>query len=167
MIDKRDLIDAGIVDADELKSAGSAADEFLSASVTSVVSGTITVSGVNLRNPDTAPEPNDIIVIAGNTAADGTYTVAGVVDNTHLTVNESIADGTGGSANFRHPAGATKVGVDPTNIGHGSQTTLQGVLEDLDEALVSGVSRVGRLIFKRDGGLVYDDNGHPLLKVNE
>lgn len=133
MIDKRDLIDAGIVDADELKSTASAADEFLAVSVTSVVSGVITVSGANLLIPDTAPESPDIFVLSGASAGNGSYTVDSVTGATTFTVNEAIVDSTGGSGSFRYPAGAKSVGVDPTNLIFTSETDLQAVLEDFDD----------------------------------
>lgn len=33
--------------------------------------------------------------------------------------------------------------------------------------VVPGASLLGRAIFKNDGGLVYDSNGHPQIKVNQ
>jgi hypothetical protein len=119
-IEPQDLRDAGVVDAAELASAGAAADEYLSGSVVSVVSGLVTVSGMTLVNPDEPLENLDIFVLSGATAGDGSYTVNTIDSGTTFTVNESIPDSTGGSASFRHPSGATKVGVDPTNL---TQTT--------------------------------------------
>ena len=131
-----DLVDDGFVDAAELGSDGTA--EYAQGGVVAVASGVIEVSGVYLQDPFTAPEAHDTVIIAGNVAADGTYTVATVVDNSHLTVNEVIADGAGGTASFRHPAGALAVGVDPTNLTQTIKNWLQGVLEDLDAAISGG-----------------------------
>ena len=131
-----DLRDAGFVDAAELGSDGTA--QYADGGIVAVASGVIEVSGLYLLDPTTAPEADDVVVIAGNTAADGEYTVDSVVDNTHLTVNESIVDGTGGTAVFRHPPGAGRVGVDPTNMGQTIKNWLQGVLEDLDAAIGAG-----------------------------
>jgi len=137
-IEPQDLRDAGVVDAVELASAGAAADEYLSGSVVSVVSGLVTVSAMTLVNPDEPLENLDIFVLSGATAGDGAYTVDTIDSGTTFTVNESIADSTGGSASFRHPAGATKVGVDPTNLSQSEQDTLQGVMEDIDTAVSEG-----------------------------
>lgn len=137
-IQKNDIYDVDFMDASELSSSGSASDEYRTATVDSVALGVITVSGVNLYHPDYPLESGDIVVISGSTAADGSYFINSITSSTTFTVNESISDSTGGTASFRYPSGASKVGVDPTDISQSSNTDLQTVLEDLDSAISGG-----------------------------
>jgi hypothetical protein len=133
MVDREDVRDDDFVDAVELASDGTAS--YKTAPVTSVVSGTITVNPsadyLGLVFGDDPIEVGDIFVLTGATAGNGTYTVAAVTDNTQFTVVEAIVDSTGGSADFRHPAGALKVGVDPTSLSFTTESNLQAALEDL------------------------------------
>lgn len=131
-----DLKDAGFVDAEELGSDGTA--EHASGSVTSVVSGVVTVSGLSLYDPATAPAENDIVVISGNTGADGSYTLNAVTADNAFTVKEPIGDGTGGTVSIRYPSGALSVGVDPTNITFSTATDLQQMLEDIAAEISGG-----------------------------
>ena len=142
-ITKEDIEDVEIVDAEELSADGST-NYTTGATVVSTTSSTkkVVFSSIDLiYDKDERAEVNDILILTGTSgggAADGTYTIASVDDQTSVTVVETIADSTGGTADFRHPAGATKVGVDPTNITASTQNDLQGVLEDLDGAIGAG-----------------------------
>lgn len=133
MVDKEDVRDSDFVDAEELASDGSTS--YKTSPVTDVVSGTITINPsadyLGLLFGDDPIEGGDVFVLSGATAGNGSYTVDTIVDNTQFTVVEAIVDSTGGTADFRHPAGALKVGVDPTSLSFTTQTNVQGALEDL------------------------------------
>jgi hypothetical protein len=94
--------------------------------------------GQLLLHSDDPVESGDTFVLSGSTAADGSYTVDTVVDDDTFTVVEAIADSTGGTAAFRHPPGASRIGIDPSNITSSSATNAQQVFEDLDGAIVGG-----------------------------
>jgi len=136
-ITKADVKDLDFIDAPELASTNKT-NYRSGTSVTSTTSSTKTVtftSGTLLINGDLPPEPGDSIVLSGTSAADGTYTVATIVDDENLTVSESIADSTGGSAAFMYPAGASKVGYYNTTSGLSAET-VQGALDEIvDESL--------------------------------
>lgn len=133
-----DILDADIVDSVELLSSGSTV--IATDTLVSTVNATkrVTVSTYNLDDPDAPIEPGDIVVIAGNAAA-GTYHVASVVSTTILVVVESIPSSTGGSVTFYDPAGATKIGISPTNLTTTTATVLQNAFGsiDLNHALVA------------------------------
>ncbi len=141
-IRKVDIIDADIVDANELASTGSIV--FITgASVVSTNSGTkiVTLSGIDVfsQPSDTHVEAGDKVTLSGTTGgADGTYTIASVTDATHVVVVEAIATSTGGSANFKYKSGAKAVGVDTGAFTHSSASNLQTVLSDLDGAITGG-----------------------------
>ena len=144
-IAEADVQDSGFVSEAELASDGSSA--FRTEPIVDIVSGTISFA-VNtlLREYDDPVSPGDILVITGNAAA-GTYTVDAVSLDS-LTVVEAIVDASGGSADFRYPPGASGVGVDPTNVPYSSETTLQGVLEDLPAVQPS---EAGQVMISLDG----------------
>lgn len=77
-------------------------------------------------------EPGDKIVIAGSSGADGTYTVESITDQQNFIVVEAINNSTGGTVEAFNPVGATRIGVDPTNLDWTSAEDLQTVLEELD-----------------------------------
>lgn len=85
----------------------------------------------------------DRVILSGTSggAADGTYTVENVIDDTSFKVTESLATSTGGTAKFRYAPGAYQVGADPSNFNAAVTTkrTVQGILDDLGIALGSGV----------------------------
>lgn len=144
-IAKEDLRDLDIVDARELLSSGF--DAYQSAvGVVSVVSATktVVVSGGLIFN-DNPVETGDRVTIAGNAAA-GDYTVDSVLSDTSFTVVEAIVDASGGTATFKHPPGALKVGIDPTNLVFSGATNLQEAVEDLDSGLNSGHKTLRHLI---------------------
>jgi len=140
MVDREDVRDLDFIDATELASDGSVS--FKTAPVTGVSSGTITVNPsadyFGLVYGDEPIEADDIFILSGATAGNGSYTVASVLSNTTFTVVEAIPDSTGGTAEFRHPSGAKKVGVDPSAIASSTSTNLQKVLEDLDASIAAG-----------------------------
>jgi hypothetical protein len=137
-ISRADIEDLDIVDAIEMASDGTAVI-FSGATVVSTTSGSkeVVLSGVDIEHDkDERLEPGDIIVLAGTTGGlgDGTFTLDVVVDDLTFSVIEAIGTSTGGTCEARHPAGATKLGVDPTNLSFTSETDLQKVLEDVPPA---------------------------------
>jgi hypothetical protein len=145
-IDPQDLVDLGILDQDELGSVGGSGDAYRTA-VTVVdttastkrveVSG-FDVTGLAVGSREDRVEVGDKVVLTGTTAADGTYTIATVVDATHFDVVEAINDSTGGTADFRHPPGASKIGVDTTGLVNTAASDVQQAIEDLDGAISGG-----------------------------
>lgn len=140
---KEDFEDVEIIDAVELAADG--ASTFKTAvPVTSTTAATkrIVVNSVDIKRDDDVLEVGDIIVISGAapSSADGTYTVAAIVDSVTFDVNETITDSSGGTCTWTHPPGAKRVGVDPTNIASSSSTELQQVLEDLDSGISGGMT---------------------------
>jgi hypothetical protein len=133
-----DIFDVDIIDAFELLSSGSTV--IATDTLVSTVNATkrVTVSTYNLDDPDEPIEPGDIVVITGNAAA-GTYHVASIISMTIFTVIESILSSTGGSITFYDPAGATKIGISPTNLTTTTATVLQNAFGsiDLNHALVA------------------------------
>lgn len=116
-IAKEDLQDLDVVDAVELLSDGTAAYQS-GVGIVTVTAATrvVVVSGGLVYNRDNPVEAGDLVTIAGNAAA-GDYTVDEVTNDTTFKVVETPpADGTGGTATFYHPPGATKVGVDDTGL---------------------------------------------------
>ena len=132
MISKEDVRDLDFIDAEELASTNQS-DYRSGDSLVSTTSSTQTVlftAGVLLINGDYPIEEGDTIILTGTTGgADGTYTVATIVDDVTLTVSEAINDSTGGSAAFRYPPGAIKVGYDNTSSG----LTASNVQDAIDE----------------------------------
>ena len=156
-ITKEDLRDADVVDAVELVSDGTSV--FISGATvvsTTAATKTIVCSGTYFAYDaaDEFLEEWDTVTLSGTSggSADGTYTIGSIVDNTTFVVKESINDSTGGSANFMHPAGATKVGVDPSNLTFSSNNDLQNVLEDIDTGLNIGHKSLRHLIHFIDDG---------------
>jgi len=139
-IAKEDLRDADVVDATELASDGTTV-YITGATVVSTTSGTkrIVFSGIDLvHDLDERAEPKDTVVLSGTTAADGTYTIANIIDSVTVDVEEAIADSTSGTANFQHPPGASKVGLDPTGLTQTSATNVQDAIKDIDGAVSGG-----------------------------
>lgn len=139
-LSKNDISDLDFVDAPELESDGQSF--FLTGfSVVSTTSATkrIVLSGVHIINdPDQRVEPTDIVILSGTSGADGNYTVAAIVDDVTFEVTEAIADSTGGTANFRWPPGASRVGFDPTGLVQTTAHTVQEAIKDLDSAITGG-----------------------------
>jgi len=134
-ITNKDIEDGSIIDAEELASDGTS-EYNTGVSVVSTTASTkeVLFTGTNLyliRDKDARAESGDKIVLSGTTGADGTYTIDEVLTDTKVTVVESINDSTGGTASFRYPPGASKVGVDPSSIAGTSATNVQQVLEEI------------------------------------
>lgn len=143
-IDKSDISDLDIVDAVELASDGYSVYRTESLVSTTASNKQVVISSSGpidvLENIDDPVEFGDRIFISGSTAADGYYTVDSILDETTLTVLESIPNSTGGTATFMYSAGATKVGIDATTLSQTNKNTLQGVLEDLDAAVAGDIT---------------------------
>lgn len=137
-VTKEDIRHDDIVDTIELASDGLTSTIFSGATVVSTTSSTKTVvlSGVDiLRDPEIL-ENGDLITLAGTSggAADGNYTVNERVTSTSFTVNESIADSTGGTCDAENPSGASRVGCDSTDFDNVAADTVQEALELLGPA---------------------------------
>lgn len=137
-ITKEDLRDVDIIDAIELASDGTTT-YITSATVVSTTAATkqVVLSGIDLiHDADEHAEAKDKITLSGTTGgADGTYTVATIVDTVTITVEETIVDSTGGTANFKHPPGASKVGFDATGLTNTSADNVEEAIGDLDSAI--------------------------------
>ena len=133
---REDIRHEDIVDAVEQISDGTTSVIFTGATVVSTTSSTKTVvlSGVDLLRDPEIIENLDIIVLAGTSsgAADGTYTVDARVDGTSFTVNETIADSTGGTCEARNPSGARRTGFDATGLTVVTANNVQDAIEELD-----------------------------------
>jgi len=144
---KEDFKDLDFIDAVELASNGTTSYS-TGVTVVSTTASTkrIVFSGINLLyDKDERAESDDLITLSGTSgggAADGTYTIDNVIDETTVDVVESIVDSTGGTAVFKHPPGAIKVGIDPTNIDGVTSSELQEGLEQLSQAVGSDDKKV-------------------------
>jgi hypothetical protein len=147
-IRRQDIEDTEIVDAVELASAGTTV---LATGIT-VLSTTastkyVVCDGVDfIHDADQRLEAGDTAVLVGTSGglADGLYHVTAIIDSETFEVSEVIADSTGGTAEFRYPAGALKVGFDPTGLTKITSTTVQGAIEDLDAAHIAQVVTVAK-----------------------
>lgn len=134
-----DIEDVEIIDAAELASDGATAYS-TGVTVVSTTSSTkrVVFSGVDLiYDKDQRAEAGDTLVLSGTSGGlgDGTYTIGSVVDSVTVDVVESLADSSGGSADFIHPSGALKVGIDPTSLVNSTATTVQEAFKDFDTAI--------------------------------
>ncbi|MGD9209162.1 MAG: hypothetical protein PVI90_00225 [Desulfobacteraceae bacterium] len=140
-ITKEDLRDVDIIDATELASDGTTT-YITDATVVSTTATTkqIVFSGIDLiHDIDEHAEAKDKVTLSGTTGgADGIYTIATIVDSTTITVEETIVDSTGGTADFKHPSGAGKVGLDATGLTNTTADNVQDAISDLDSAIGSG-----------------------------
>jgi hypothetical protein len=151
-----DIKDADLYDSYELKSDGT--ETYFSTTISTCVSSTKTITipndiNVYLINGDTPIDIGDIVRITGNAAA-GTYTVATVVGDFSFTVNENIADASGGTVEFRYDAGAKLIGVDPTGLSYISvaDNNVQKAITAIDSAIASlPVVDKRQLIYLADG----------------
>lgn len=142
-IRRADIVDTEIVDAIELGSDGTSAlaSSITISSTTSITKRVVCSSVDFVQDPETRLEPGDIAVLTGTIPdgdADGTYVVDAVIDATTFTTIEAIADSTGGIANFKYPAGAKKVGFDPTGLSHTAARNVQDAIADLDSEISAG-----------------------------
>jgi len=139
-LSKNDISDLDFVDAPELESDGQSTflTGFTVVSTTSSTKRVVLLDVHIINDPDQRVEPTDIIILAGTTGADGVYTVASVIDDVTLSVEEAIADSTGGTASFRWPPGASRVGLDPTGLAQTTAHNVQDAIKDLDGAITGG-----------------------------
>ena len=140
-ITKEDLRDVDIIDATELASDGTTT-YITSATVVSTTAATkqIVFSGIDLiHDVNEHAEAKDKVTLSGTTGgADGTYTIATIIDSITITVEETIVDSTGGTADFTHPPGASKVGLDSTGLTNTTADNVQDAISDLDGSISGG-----------------------------
>jgi len=138
-IRKADLVDIDFLDAPELESDGTSV--YLSGSITSVVSGLLTVSFTpdnSLFATDNPVEAGDLIHI-GSGAIAGWYTIAGISSDYTFTVVESISGFSGSAAvDFIYPAGASRIGFSPKPTHIITDNTVEGAFTQLDQVLTAG-----------------------------
>jgi hypothetical protein len=145
---KSDVRDADFVDAYELASDGLAATPSAvyltttgvsTTNLTSTVVSQLPADGEGLMTSADHPvQVGDLLVITGSSpggAADGTYTVETVVDDTSVTVVEVIPDSTGGTLTWVYPAGASRVGFNPAGQVITSAKTVSQALVDIANAI--------------------------------
>lgn len=83
-------------------------------------------------------DPGDIAHIYGSSGGgDGYYTVKQVLSDTTFSVNEPIADSTGGNVDFLYQSGSTLVGLDPVGMIDVTGTTVQQAVQELDAIKIS------------------------------
>lgn len=149
-ISRQDISDADFVDASELASDGTSV--YATFPVVSTTSGTKTIvlslnsDSQGIRDQTDVPvEAGDTVVLTGTSGGlgNGTFTVASLIDNLTFVVVESIGTSTGGTANFRYPAGSTRVGIDASSAPGVSSKTVQG--------FISGHAALQELIHLADG----------------
>ncbi len=155
-ISKEDLRDQDFIDAEELASDGYTVS-YRSVNLISTTSTTrdvvidVAASYEGLSNVDQPLQVGDIVEIPVGAAA-GRYLVESIVNPSDtFRVQEPIIDSVGGTANFYHPAGATKIGVDTSNLSNSDGYNLQEVLEDLDAAAGKAPDCIGQVLFSVDG----------------
>lgn len=138
---KSDVFRSEVITAPELLSDGYGVNSiYLSSLVSTTSSGVITISLPSddsslIWSDDYQVDVNDIVWIYGTLpsgVADGYYTVNQVLTDTTFTVNESIADSVDGYIQFRYPAGATLVGLNPTGMTDVQGNTVQEAIQELD-----------------------------------
>lgn len=136
-----DVFRSEVITAPELISDGYGVNSiYLSSVVSTTSSGVITVSlpsyDVGLINGfDYQVDSGDIVWIYGTLPsgiADGYYHIDQVLTDTTFTVIESINNSTDGYVQFRFPAGATIVGINPTGMIDVQGNTVQEAITELD-----------------------------------
>lgn len=137
-IDKKDIRDLDIVDADELISDGYSV--YLTSTVISTTNSTSIIvinlpsdgEGI-LTGKDHLVNPSDRVYLVETSEglADGYYIVNEVLTDTTFSVNESIADSTGGTIYFMYPVGASNIGFDPTGLSNVTSHNIQGAIREL------------------------------------
>jgi hypothetical protein len=142
-----DLNDIDFFDAPELRADGTLATPYRTitglVSITAVTSRIVVPATELLTlNRDLPVEVGDRVVISGASGGNGTYKIVAIVDEQRFDVTPApSANGVGGSAAFYYPAGATKIGIDPTGRSNFTGNTLQDALTQIDVAIsASGVS---------------------------
>lgn len=152
------IIDEDLVTDVEL-AAGFKTDQVVASvfpiSVASTDSGTKTVT-LSSGGVEEWLQVGDVAEISGGTP-DGDYTVASIISDTEFTVEETIPDSTSeGSFTGYHAIGASKVGVDESNLANASGANVQEILESLDSQVGGGGSlpsatQEGQVLYSVDG----------------
>ena len=157
-IAKEDLQDADIVDATELASDGSVSI-VTGIALTSTTNATKRVvvndAAYDIRRGVERLEAGDRVVLTGTTGgADGTYTIAAIIDAQTFDVVETIADSTGGTFAAYYPVGASRVGVDSSTMTNTNADNVQAAVQDLSDAIdsIGGVDLAYRRHFLLAGG---------------
>jgi len=170
-ITKEDLVDADILDAEELASTGVLAI-VTGIPLTSTTSGTkrvvVNSPSYDIRRDVERLEAGNRVVLVGTTGADGAYTIAVVVDEQTFDVVEAIPSSTGGTFSAYHPVGAAKVGVDASAISNVTSNNVQGALQELGSAIDAVSSGDFDSIVTDDNtrDVLVDDNlGHVLVNL--
>lgn len=141
-IRKEDVLDSDFFDVNELTSDGYFV--YLTSSVVSTTSGTNVVvvtlpsDGEGLKTSYDHPvAPNDRVRLIGTSGglADGYYTVNSVINDTSFITNQSVVSSTGGTIYFMHPSGASRIGIDSSNLANTDADNLQDVVQDLDVSI--------------------------------
>lgn len=154
-IRKEDLADLDFTDGYELRSDGYGPNSiYLNTTLVSTTAGSKTVI-INLPSDgegifygfDHPAEADDIVWLFGTSGADGYYTINTVLDDTTFIVNENILSSTDGYIQFRYPSGASKVGVNSTNLSYSNHNDAQKVFEDLDGYVMPKPTEVGQLLY--------------------
>jgi hypothetical protein len=148
-IARTDVVDTDFVDAEELIADGYTTYRTVTLASTTASTKRVVITGGTLERLDNVDEPlqvGDFVEIAGSAAA-GRYTCDAIIDAVTFRVSETIVDSTGGTADFIHPAGATKVGIDNTTLAYTNATTVQGALEDLAQGELPQPVQVGNVLF--------------------
>lgn len=165
---KPDILDADIVDSDELGSDGTLV--YLTTTVVSTTSGTKVVvinlpaDGEGIRTGfDHLVEALDKATLTGTSGGlgNGTFTVATVISDTSFSVVEAIGTSTGGSVSFKYDAGAKRVGVSPTTLAATTATNVQTVIQDIDHGLLldtEPVAATNTYAATRTGGVVTQES---------
>lgn len=138
-ITKTDLVDTEIVDAEELLSDGYFA-YLTNVPLVSTINATSTIvtSGISLLYEIDHPiESGDRVYLFGTITADGYYTVDQILSDTDFTVVEAINNSVAGYVDFMHPAGASKVGFDPSGQGAITATNIQDALTQLSNNTIN------------------------------
>jgi hypothetical protein len=157
-IRREDLLDTDFIDQIELSSDGYLlyrTDALLS---TTNVGGIVTINPSSFLDlldfGDQIVESLDRIYIYGSSAADGYYIVNQIIDGYNLSVLQTIPDSTGGNINFYYPAGATKVGIDSSNLLYTDKVVVQGALEDLNQYIVPKPTQLGQIMYSADSSIL-------------
>lgn len=127
--------DSRVLDALELKSREvNPNDVYRSETVVSTTSGTKTVvfTGTNMflkNDMDHPVQVGDLLDLSGTSGglADGRFTIATVVDDTSVTIAETIADSTGGIGAFVYPQGSKSIGYNGLISGNNPYEALNNI----------------------------------------
>lgn len=128
-IDRRDLDDLSIVDAEELQSSGSG-DVYRSGVV--VLSSTGSTGQVRISGWDTVHgddddflQVGDVFILSGSIPVQpsASFRIVSIIDSGTFTVSPSILTSVFGTGTFKNPPGAERIGYDPTNLGISSSVT--------------------------------------------